>query len=115
MSELRRGAPFSLSFENKEVRWLLKHLGKDIELECCMGFNKKYRGKTRVHILEVSFNNCGRFLRISEFASHRKMTFLIIPKGERTGDLILNGGTTKEVKALKKGNFVLPFLARWAL
>ena len=86
MSELHRGAIFSLSFENKEVRWLLKHLGKDIELECCMGFNKKYRGKTRVHILEVSFNNCGRFLRISEFASHRKMTLLIIPKGEKGKD-----------------------------
>lgn len=31
----------------------------------------------------MRFNNHGRFIRISEFASSKMMTFLIIPKGER--------------------------------
>ncbi|RVW57721.1 hypothetical protein CK203_111686 [Vitis vinifera] len=32
---------------------------------------------------EVCFNNHGRFIRLSEFASNRKSTFLVIPEGEK--------------------------------
>ena len=56
---------------------------KAIELKSHLGFNKKYRGKFCVHLLEVSFNNHGRFIRISKFATNRKPTFLVIPKGEK--------------------------------
>ena len=48
-----------------------------------MGFNKKYRGKFSVHLMEVCFNNHGRFIRILEFATNRKSTFLVIPEGEK--------------------------------
>ena len=47
-----------------------------------MGFNRKFRGNTRVHLLEVCFNVHGRFIRLSEFASKRKSTFLVIPEGD---------------------------------
>ena len=51
-------------------------------MKICMGFNRKFRGKTRVHLLEVCFNVHGRFIRLSEFASNRKSTFLVIPEGD---------------------------------
>ena len=47
-----------------------------------MGFNIKFRGKTKVHLLEVCFNVHGRFIRLSEFASNRKSTFLVILEGD---------------------------------
>ena len=77
-----RGSVFALGFENEEVGWLIEHLMKANEMKNHMGFNRKFRGKTRVHLLEVCFNNHGRFIRLSEFASNRKSTFLIIPGGE---------------------------------
>ena len=33
--------------------------------------------------MEVSFNNYGRFIRISELATNRKSTFLVILEGEK--------------------------------
>ena len=33
--------------------------------------------------MEVCFNNHGRFIRLLEFASNRKSTFLVIPEGEK--------------------------------
>ncbi|RVW27494.1 hypothetical protein CK203_092027 [Vitis vinifera] len=41
------------------------------------------RGKCRVHLMEVGFNNHGRFIRISEFATNRKPSVLIIPEGDK--------------------------------
>lgn len=77
-----KGEVFSLGFEKEAVGWLIEHLGKAAELGS-LGFNRKYRGKTRAHLLEVRFNNHGRFIRISKFALNRRTTFLIIPKGKR--------------------------------
>ncbi|KAJ9685011.1 hypothetical protein PVL29_017154 [Vitis rotundifolia] len=78
-----KGFVFSLSFEKEEVGWLIKHLAKAIELKSYMVFNRKYREKSRVHLMEVCFNNHGRFIRLSEFASNKKSTFLVIPEGEQ--------------------------------
>ena len=78
-----RGSVYVLGFEKVEVGWLIKQLTKAIELKSYLGFNKKYRGKFCVHLLEVSFNNHGRFIRISEFATNRKPTFLVIPEGKK--------------------------------
>ena len=64
VSKQSRGVVFSLGFEKEEVGWLLEHLGKVVELKSFMGFNKKYIGKTRVHLLEVSFNKNGEILII---------------------------------------------------
>ena len=55
---------------------------KVIEMKIFMGFNRKFREKTRVHLLEVCFNVHGRFIRLSEFTSKRKSTFLVIPEGD---------------------------------
>lgn len=43
-----------------------------------MGFNKKYRGRTKVHLMKVKFNNTKERLK---FTSNRKSTFLVIPEG----------------------------------
>ncbi|RVW76353.1 hypothetical protein CK203_049890 [Vitis vinifera] len=55
-----RGSIFTLGFEKKEVGWLIEHLAKVIELKSYMGFNRKYRGNSRVHLMKVCFNNHGR-------------------------------------------------------
>ena len=78
-----KGSVFALGFEKEEAGWLIEHLAKAIELKSYMGFNRKYRGKSRVHLMEVCFNNHGRFIRLLEFASNRKSTFLVIPEGEQ--------------------------------
>ena len=77
-----RGSVFVLGFENDEVGWLIEHLMKVIELKSYMGFNRKYKGKSSVHLMEVCFNNHRRFIRISEFVSNKKSTFLVIAEGE---------------------------------
>ena len=56
---------------------------KAIVLKSFMGFNRKYRGNSGVHLMEVSFNNNGRFISLLEFASKRKSIFLIILEGEK--------------------------------
>ncbi|RVW71707.1 hypothetical protein CK203_057088 [Vitis vinifera] len=76
LTEHSRGFVFTLGFEKEEAGWLIEHLTKAIELKSYMGFNRKYRGKSRVHLMEVCFNNHGRFIRLLEFASNRKSTFL---------------------------------------
>ncbi|RVW36881.1 hypothetical protein CK203_103178 [Vitis vinifera] len=48
-----------------------------------LGFNRKFRGKYCVHLMEVGFNNHGRFIRISEFATNRRSSFLVIPEGKK--------------------------------
>ncbi|KAJ9701098.1 hypothetical protein PVL29_006446 [Vitis rotundifolia] len=81
--EHSRGSVFALGFEKEEVGWLIEHLTKAIEMKSYMGFNRKFGGKSRVHLMEVCFNNHGRFIRLSEFASNRKSTFLVILEGEK--------------------------------
>ena len=62
---------------------MIEHLTKAIEMKSHLGFNRKYRGKFHVHLMEVGFNNHRRFIRISEFATSRKSTCLVIPEGEK--------------------------------
>ncbi|RVW98412.1 hypothetical protein CK203_026853 [Vitis vinifera] len=57
MTEISRGSVFALGFEKEAVGW--------------------------AHLLEVGFNNHGRFIRISEFATNRKPSVLIIPEGDK--------------------------------
>ena len=83
LTEHSKGSVFALGFETEEVGWLIEHLAKAIELKSYMGFNRKYRGKSRVKLMEVCFKNHGRFIKLSEFASKRKSTFLEIPEGEQ--------------------------------
>ncbi|RVW35222.1 hypothetical protein CK203_101902 [Vitis vinifera] len=83
MTEISRGLVFALGFEKEAVGWLVEYLKKAIALKSHMGFNKKFRGKCRAHLLEVGFNNHGRFIRISEFATNRKPSVLIIPEGDK--------------------------------
>ena len=83
MTEISRGSVFALGFEKEAIGWLVEYLKKAIALKSHMGFNKKFRGKCRAHLLEVGFNNHGRFIRISEFATNRKPSVLIIPEGDK--------------------------------
>ena len=83
IKEHSKGSVYVLGFEKEEVRWLIEHLTKAIEMKSNLGFNRKFRGKFCVHLLEVCFNNHGRFIRISEFATNRKPIFLVIPEGEK--------------------------------
>ena len=73
----------SLSFEKDAVGWMIEHLTKAIEMKSHLGFNRKFRGKYCVHLMEVGFNNHGRFIRISEFATNRRSSFLVIPEGKK--------------------------------
>nr|CAN67046.1 hypothetical protein VITISV_001151 [Vitis vinifera] len=56
----------SEGFEKEEAGWLIEHLAKAIELKSYMGFNRKYRGKSRVHLMEVCFNNHEHLKKIVE-------------------------------------------------
>ena len=51
--------------------------------------------------MEVCFNNHGRFIRLSEFASNRKSTFLVIPEGEK-------GRGWEKVKSALSSMLVVP-------
>ena len=53
LTEHSRGSVFALGFEKEEVGWLIEHLTKAIELKSYMGFNRKYKGKSCVHLMEV--------------------------------------------------------------
>ncbi|RVX10321.1 hypothetical protein CK203_016096 [Vitis vinifera] len=83
ITEHSRGYVFVLGFEKDAVGWMIEHLTKAIEMKSHLGFNRKFRGKCCVHLMEVGFNNHRRFIRILEFATNRKSSFLIIPKGEK--------------------------------
>ena len=83
MTEISRGSVFALGFEKEAIGWMVEYLTKAISLKSHMGFNRKFKGKCRVHLLEVGFNNHGRFIRISEFATNRKSSVLIIPEGDK--------------------------------
>ena len=51
--------------------------------------------------MEVCFNNHGRFIRLSKFASNRKSTFLVIPEGEK-------GRGWEKVKSALSSMLVVP-------
>ena len=83
ITEHSKGFVYVLGFEKEEVGWLIEHLTKAIEMKSHLRFNRKYRGKFSVHLMEVCFNNHERFIRISEFATIRKPTLLVIPESKK--------------------------------
>ncbi|RVW29042.1 hypothetical protein CK203_088904 [Vitis vinifera] len=83
---------------------------KGHQLKSNMGFNKIQR-KSRVHLMEVCFNNHGRFIRLSEFAPNRKSTFLsfanvVREEGPRRGGLVPVGRWARAVVCECHANFV---------
>ncbi|KAJ9677519.1 hypothetical protein PVL29_022488 [Vitis rotundifolia] len=104
MTEISRGSVFALGFEKEAVGWLVECLMKALALKSYMGFNKKFRGKCRAHLLEVGFNNHGRFIRISEFATNRKPSVLIIPEGDK-------GRGWESIKKALATMLVVPYLS----
>ena len=75
LSKHSKGSVFSLGFEKEEVGWLIELLAKAVELKSYMGFNRKYRGKAKVHLMEVCFKNYGRFIRLLDFAPKESQLF----------------------------------------
>ena len=102
ITELSRGSVFALAFEKDAVGWMIEYLTKAIEMKSHLGFNRKFRGKCRVHLMEVGFNNHGRFIRISKFATNRKSSVLIIPEGDK-------GRGWENIKNALSSMLVVPF------
>ena len=60
---------------------MTEQLKKAVELEASRGFIRKIRGKNKIHLMEICFNNRGRFMKITEIATRRKPLLLVIPEG----------------------------------
>ncbi|KAL6343063.1 hypothetical protein AAG906_017875 [Vitis piasezkii] len=76
-----RGFVVSVGFGKEELDWLTEHLKKAVELEDTRGFTRKFRGENKIHLMEICFNNKGRFMKITEIATRRKPLLLVIPEG----------------------------------
>ncbi|RVW96789.1 Myosin-8 [Vitis vinifera] len=63
------------------VGLVTEHLKKAVELEDTRGFTRKFRGENKIHLMEICFNNRGRFMKITEIATRRKPLLLVIPEG----------------------------------
>ena len=50
-----------------------------------LGFNRQYRGKAKTHLLEICFNEKGRFIKIMEFATKQKSSLMVMSEGEEGG------------------------------
>ena len=60
---------------------MTEHLKKAMELEASRGFLRKIRGKTKTHLMEICFNNRGRFIKIIEIVTKRKPLLLVVLEG----------------------------------
>ncbi|RVW41749.1 hypothetical protein CK203_082055 [Vitis vinifera] len=67
------------------VGLVTEHLKKAVELEDTRGFTRKFRGENKIHLMEICFNNRGRFMKITEIATRRKPLLLVIPEGVKAG------------------------------
>ncbi|RVX11948.1 hypothetical protein CK203_009559 [Vitis vinifera] len=76
ITEHSKGSVFVLGFEKEEVSWLIEQLSKAIEMKIFMGFNRKFRGKNSVHLLEVGFNEHGRGWELLKEALY---SMLVVP------------------------------------
>ncbi|RVW45069.1 hypothetical protein CK203_067451 [Vitis vinifera] len=81
VTERSRGFVVSIGFDMEELDWLMEHLKKAVEVEASRGFVRKIRGKTKTLLMEICFNNRGRFMKITEFVTKRKPLFLVVPEG----------------------------------
>ena len=79
--ERSQGFVVSVGFGKEELDWLTEHLKKAVELEASRGFIQKIRGKTKTRLMEICFNNRGRFMKITEIATKRKPLLLVVPEG----------------------------------
>ena len=68
-----------MGFEREETVWIQEQMKKAVELKAFMGFIRKFRGKTRTHLLEICFNKKGRFIKIMEFATNQKCSLIVVP------------------------------------
>ena len=71
--ERSQGYVFSMGFGKEKLVWLSEQLKKAMEMEVSLGFIRKFRGKTRTHLLEICFNNKGRFMKITEFVTNKNL------------------------------------------
>ncbi|RVW43688.1 hypothetical protein CK203_080499 [Vitis vinifera] len=83
VTERSRGFDVSVGFGREEVVWLTEHLKKAVELENTRGFTRKFRGENKIHLMEICFNNRGRFMKITEIATRRNPLLLVIPEGDK--------------------------------
>ncbi|RVX05089.1 hypothetical protein CK203_020180 [Vitis vinifera] len=81
VTERSRGLVVSVGFGREEVDWLTEHLKKAVELENTRGFTRKFRGVNKIHLMEICFNNRGRFMKITKIATRRKPLLIVIPEG----------------------------------
>ena len=63
-----------MTFEEEEIVWILEQLKKVVELS-------ESWGRSRTHLVEICFNNRGRYIRISKFVTNRKSSSLIVLEG----------------------------------
>ncbi|KAJ9683164.1 hypothetical protein PVL29_018949 [Vitis rotundifolia] len=81
VTERSRGFVVSIGFDMEELDWLMEHVKKAVEMEASRGFVRKIRGKTKTLLMEICFNNRGRFMKITEFVTKRRPLFLVVPEG----------------------------------
>ena len=77
VTERSRGFVVLVGFGKEELDWLTEHLKKVVELEASRGFIRK----TKTHLMEICFNNRGRFMKITKIVTKRKPLILAVPEG----------------------------------
>ncbi|RVW87764.1 hypothetical protein CK203_043982 [Vitis vinifera] len=76
VTERSRGFVVSVGFGREEVVWLTEHLKKAVELENTRGFTRKFRGENKIHLMEICFNNRGRFMKSPRLPQEGILYFL---------------------------------------
>ena len=85
LAKKSRDRILSVGFEIEELTWIQEQLKKARDLKVRFGFNRKYKGKTKTHLLEICFNEKGRFIKIMEFATNQKSSLVVVLEGEEGG------------------------------
>ncbi|RVX08240.1 hypothetical protein CK203_017634 [Vitis vinifera] len=80
VTERSRGFVVSVGFGKEELDWLMEHLKKAVELEASRGFIRKIKGKAKIHLMEICFNNRGRFMKITRLLQKGNLYFLSFPR-----------------------------------
>lgn len=52
-------------------------------MERHLGFNWKFGGQTRTHLMDFCFNDRGRFIKLLEFATNQRTKTMAIPEGDK--------------------------------
>ncbi|RVX16154.1 hypothetical protein CK203_014514 [Vitis vinifera] len=110
LTEHSKGSVFALGFETEEVGWLIEHLAKAIELKSYMGFNRKYRGKSRVYLMELKRkgNECKdesiKYKHVGPM--YRSFVSVVKEEGPRRGGLVPIGRWTRAMVCECPASFV---------